>query len=396
MLLSMMRRHAKSWLIKFLVGIIAAVFIFYFGYSFHSREGTRVASVNGDPITGVEYQKAYRNMLEALQREYKSVWSDSLVKMFNIKNRALETLINQRLLSQEARNIGFDVTEKEVQDQILFHPAFQSRGRFDEARYRTLLLNNHMTPEDFEAEHRAGNPPEKDGAVPEMLRPVGEQDTLDYYVFTNEKVKLGFVQFLPDNYKGAVTPDDAALESYFQEQKEKYRIPEKIRVVYVVQDPEDYRNRVQVTDQQIRDTYEERLRVFKEEKQVKVRHILFKLEQDAPEEKDKEVRAKAAPVLEKARQGEDFAELAKKYSDDPSKDEGGDLGYFAQGDMVKPVEDVAFKMKKGEISDLVRSPFGYHILKIEDVKEARTKAPGGGEGADCQNPDRHGHEGSDP
>jgi peptidyl-prolyl cis-trans isomerase D len=128
-----------------------------------------------------------------------------------------------------------------------------------------------------------------------------------------------------------------------------------------------------VTDQQIRDAYDERLRIFKEEKQVKVRHILFKLEQDAPEEKDKEVRVKAAPVLERARQGEDFAELAKKHSDDPSKDQGGDLGYFAQGDMVKPVEDVAFKMKKGEISDLVRSPFGYHILKVEDVKEARTK-----------------------
>jgi peptidyl-prolyl cis-trans isomerase D len=373
MLLSMMRRHAKSWLIKFLVGIIAAVFIFYFGYSFHSREGTRVATVNGDPITGVEYQKAYRSMLEALQREYKSVWSESLVKVFNVKDRALEVLINQKLLSQEARNIGFDVTEKEVQDQILFHPAFQSRGRFDEARYRTLLLNNHMTPEDFEAGIAQETLQRKMEQFLGCFVPVTDQDVLDYFTFTNEKVKLGFVQFLPERFKGSVTVGDAALENYFQEQKEKYRIPEKIRVAYVLFDPEDYRNQVRMTDQQIRDTYEERLSTFKEPKQVRVRHILFKLEQDATEEKEKEVRAKASAVLEKARQGEDFAELAKKYSEDPSKNEGGDLGYFGQGEMVKPVEDVAFKMKKGEISDLVRSPFGYHILKVEDVKEARTK-----------------------
>lgn len=373
MLLSMMRKHAKSWLIKFLVGIIAAVFIFYFGYSFHSREGTRVATVNGDPINGVEYQKAYRNMLEALQREYKSVWSDSLVKVFNIKNRALEMLINQKLLSQEARDIGFDVTEKEVQDQILFHPAFQSRGRFDEARYRTLLLNNHMTPEDFEAGIGKEILQKKMEQLLKCFVPVSEQDILDYYIFTNEKVKVGYVQFLPDGFKGAVTPGDAAMENYFQEQKEKYRIPENIRVVSVVYDPEDYRNRAQVTEQQIRDTYDERLRLFKEEKQVKLRHILFRLEQDASDEKEKEVRAKATPVLEKARQGEDFAALAKKYSEDPSKDEGGDLGYFVQGEMVKPVEEAAFKMKEGEISDLVRSPFGYHILKVEALKEARTK-----------------------
>ena len=150
MLLSMMRRHAKSWLIKLLIGIIAVVFIFYFGYSFTSKEGVKVAVVNGEIISGLEYQKAYRDLLANLQKQYKNVWSDNLIKVFDLKNRALEGLIDEKLLSQEARRIGLDVTKEEIRNEILAFPAFQFRGGFDEDRYRTLLLNNRMKPENFE------------------------------------------------------------------------------------------------------------------------------------------------------------------------------------------------------------------------------------------------------
>ena len=112
---------------------------------------------------------------------------------------------------------------------------------------------------------------------------------------------------------------------------------------------------------------------FREPHKVKARHILFKLSEDASEEKEKEVRNIAKGVLEEARQGKDFAELAEKYSEGPTKAKGGDLGYFKAGQMDKSFEDAAFKLKKGEISDLVRTRFGYHIIKVEDIKEARIK-----------------------
>ena len=124
MLLSLMRKHAKSWLIKFFIGMIAVVFIFYFGYSFTSKARLKVAYVNGEPISGVEYQKAFRNHLEALQRDYRSLWSDQLIKVFDLENRALQDLINRKLISQEAKRIGLDTTEKEIQNQILAYPAF--------------------------------------------------------------------------------------------------------------------------------------------------------------------------------------------------------------------------------------------------------------------------------
>ena len=374
MLLSLMRKHAKSWLIKFLIGIIALVFIFYFGYSASSREGRKVAFVNGEMISGLEYDKAYRSMLEALQREYKSVWSDGLVKAFNIKNRALDKLITQKLVSQEAKRIGLEVTEKEIQNEIMANPAFQFKGRFDESRYRSLLTNNRMKPEDFEAEFAQDLLQKKVGQLLMTFLPVTDQETLDHYAFSNGKVKIGFVKFLSEQFKEAVQTDQISLEKYFKDHREEYRIPDKIKINYILIDPDAFEGKVVIKDQQMNDYYEDYIENFKQKKQVKARHILFKLARDASKEEEKKVREKASPVLEKARKGEDFIALAKEYSEGPTAKEGGDLGYFSQGQMVKPFEEVAFKMKKGEISDLVRTDFGFHIIFLDDIKEARTKS----------------------
>lgn len=373
MVLSLMRRHAKSWLIKFLIGMIAVVFIFYFGYSFTSRNGVKIAYVNGDPISGMEYQKTYRRLLEALQRDYKSVWSENLIEVFDLRNRALENLINGKLVSQEAQKIGLDITEKEIQDEILAYPAFQYRGRFDESRYRALLSQNRMKPEDFEASIAQGLLQRKLRQFLMTFTPVTEQEVLDQYTFSNQKVKISFVQFQPKNFEKSVALEPQATESYFEEHKEEYRVPEKIKIAYITIDPNAFKNEVSITDQQVEDYYEDNREMFEQEKEVRARHILFKLDPNAPEEEVAKVREKASRVLKKARGGDDFANLAKKYSEGPTAQKGGDLGYFSKGRMAKPFEEASFKMKKGEISELVRTRFGYHIIKAEDVKEARAR-----------------------
>jgi peptidyl-prolyl cis-trans isomerase D len=357
------------------MAIIAIVFVFYFGYSFHGREGIKIALVNDEIITAVEYDKNYRTMLEALQREYRGMWSDNLLKAFDLKNRALDSLITQKLVSQEAKKIGLDVTEKEIQDKIMSNPAFQFRGRFDESRYRSVLQNYRMTPEDFEAITAREMLQEKVVQFLTILSPVTDQEVLEQYTFANEKVKISYVDFKPDQFKSKVKVEPAAMEKYFDEHKESYRIPEKIKMAYVVFDPEAYKNQMKVSEDQIKDYYEDNLDTFKEKKQVKARHILFTLAENASKEDEEKIRQKATAVLEQARAGADFSELAKKNTDDPNgKENGGDLGYFSSGQMIKPFEDAAFKLKKDEISDLVRTPFGYHIIKVEDVKEAKTKS----------------------
>jgi peptidyl-prolyl cis-trans isomerase D len=375
MVLSLMRKHAKSWLIKALIAIIAVVFVFYFGYSFRSRASAKVAYVNGDVISTVEYEKTYRNLVEQLRREYKGVWNENLIKVFNLKNRALESLIRQKLISQEAKKIGLGVTEKEIQEKIMSFPAFQFQGQFDQARYAATLEENRMKPEDFELIVAQDLLQEKVQQFLMTFSPVTDQEVLDQYAFANRKVKISYVQFQPDRYKNSVKVEQGGTEKYFEEHKEKYRVPAKIKVAYVVFDPEVYKKEQKITEQQLKDYYEDHIDAFKEKKQVRARHILFRLSDKASKEEEEKVREKALAVLKKAKEGENFAHLAETYSEDPgTKKEGGDLGYFSSGQMVKPFEDAAFKLKKGEISDLVRTPFGYHIIKVEDTKAARTKS----------------------
>jgi peptidyl-prolyl cis-trans isomerase D len=236
-----------------------------------------------------------------------------------------------------------------------------------------VLLNNRMTPEDFEEVLAQEILQEKVRQFLTTFSPVTEQEVLDLYTFANQKVKVSFVQFEPERFKDKVEIEEAALEAYFEENKERYRNPEKIRVAYVTFDPETFKSGLNVTEAMVQDYYEDYLDTFKERKQVKARHILFKVAESATDVEAEQAKQKALEVLKKARDGEDFAELAKQYSEGPTAGEGGDLGYFSENQMVKPFEEAAFALEKGEISDVVRTSFGFHIIKVEDVKEARTK-----------------------
>lgn len=373
MLLGLMRKHAKSWLIKFLIGIIAIVFIFYFGYSFTSTDGLKIAEVNGEYISGVEYQKAYKNLLTGLQRDYKSLWNEELIKVFDLKNRALQDLINQKLLSQEARAIGLSITDAEIQKQIFSYPSFQFRGRFDESRYKSLLSQNRMKPEEFEAGIAQDLLQAKLNQFLTAFLPVTKNEVLDQYTFNNQKVKISFVKFLPESFKDLVKADESPMDEYFEEHKSEYRMPEKIKISYIIIDPEKFADKGTVTDQQISEYYEENIEMFKKKKEVKARHILLKLDQKAPKEEEEKVKEKALSLLKKARGGEDFAALAKEHSEGPSGKDGGDLGYFSSGQMVKPFEEAAFKLKKGEISEPVRTTFGYHLIKVDDIRGGTIK-----------------------
>lgn len=373
MLLGIMRKQAKSWLIKFLIGIIALVFIFYFGYSFRSEKGIKMAYVNGELISGLEYQKAFKENIEALQRQYRDAWNDSMIKALDLQNRTLENLINQKLISQEAERLGLDVTEREIKDAIVNYPAFQIDGQFSINRYRTVLDSNRMNSEDFE-----------EGMAKQLLflklrqflfafMEVTEQEALDYYTFENERIRINFVQFIPDNFKKSIEVDQAELNKFFDSRRHEYEIPEKIKFSYIEIDPDSFQEKITITDRQIEDYYEFGIDAFSQPKQVRARHILFKLSQDASPEQDETVKQKANKVLEEARKETNFDALARKYSEGPTKETGGDLGYFSEGQMVDTFEEAAFKLKAGEISDLVRTQFGYHIIKVEDIKEEHTK-----------------------
>ena len=277
MLLSLMRKHAKSWLIKVMIGLISFVFVLYFGYSSRERKGVKVASVNGEPISRLEYEETRRRLRENLQQQYRDIWNEDLMKMFDIDNMALDSLINQRLVTQEAKKIGLDITEKEIQEEILAKPYFQSDGHFDERRYNALLSQSRMTPEDFEAGIAQQLLERKLTQFLTTFSSVTDQELLDDYTFDNERIMISYVQFLPKDFEGAVEYEPKALEDYFAEHKEEYRKPEEIKIAYITIDPNDFADEVVISDEEVKSYYEENIDMFQEERQVKARHILFKV-----------------------------------------------------------------------------------------------------------------------
>ena len=373
-MLSLMRRQAKSWLIKFLIGIISLVFVFYFGYSFTSSRGQKMATVNGDVITRLSYDKEYQDMVESFRRQYHDSWNDNLIKVFDLKNRALQNLINRKLISQEAERLGFQVTKEEIQKSIMAYPAFQVDGQFDVRRYQALLDQNRMKPDDFEQNIAQELLQQKLQQFLLSFLPVTDKELLDSYTLGNEQVNLSFIQVKPERFASSVKADPSAMEAYFKSRQESYRVPEKVKLSYIIIDPADFKDRVTVSDQEIKEYYNFNNNSFKVPEKVCARHILFRVPENASKAEDAKVRKKAEAVLKLARSGKDFASLAKKYSEGPTGKNGGNLGCFTRGKMVKPFEDAAFTLKKGAVSDLVKTRFGYHIIKAENVEAARTKS----------------------
>ncbi|MBW1914865.1 MAG: SurA N-terminal domain-containing protein [Deltaproteobacteria bacterium] len=373
MVLSLMRKHAGSLLIKAIMVVIALSFVIYFGSMKDSSRIVEYALVNDKMITKAEYDNAYRNLVATYQEQFGGMWNNNLAEMFDLENSALENLINTEIISQEAENLGLRVTEKEIQGSIVVSAAFQTEGRFDKNRYASLLSYNRMTPAEFEGNIRQDLLQKKINQFLMTLLPVTENEVMDQYKYSNEQVKVSFVKFQPDDFRETINKDSAGMEKYFEDNREEYRIPEKIKLLYIRFDPAEFREGIELEDQDIANYYEDNIQIFSQERQVKARHILFSLDLEAPEEVETVVKEQAQAVLERVKNGEDFSKLAQEFSQGPSKDDGGDLGYFSSGQMVKEFEDAAFSMKKDEISDLVRTSFGYHIIRVDDIKDASIK-----------------------
>ena len=373
MFITMLRRHTKGIMIKVMIGLIAVVFIFWGIYSFRQRPGSKIAYVNGDLITGQEYETVYRDMLEALQKQYRNYWNDNLIKVFQLRQRALDTLINKRLISQEAGRLGLRITDDDVADAILTYPAFQVNGEFDEGRYRSLLSYNRMEPAEFESGIRSELLGQKIAHLIKCFFPLTDMEVMDYYTYQKEKINIAFVSFNPQDFKGKIQVNETEKQEYFEENKEKYRISERIKIAYLTLDPSDFVDKVAVEEKEISDFYELNQESFKDPKQIKARHILFKVSPDASKPKETEAKDKALAILKKARDGEDFSALARQHSQDPNATKGGDLGYFKKGELAQPLEELAFTLKPGGIGGPVRTRFGWHIIKVDAIKDAAVK-----------------------
>jgi len=372
-MLGVMRKHATSWLIKVALFAIVIVFIFWGGYSYTEKKASRVAVVNGSYIGMPEYQSMYKNLVEQMRRQFGQQFSSELAETLNLKRQALDQLINRRLLLAEARVLELDVSREELQNAIISYPAFQTNGRFDQQRYQQILRLNKLSPQEFEASQREDLLISKVQQFITRSTKVLDAEMLSFFHHTQDKVNLAYIQLSPKDFKARLQVNDESIRDYFDKNREKYRLPVKRNILYVRFRPRDYLDQVQPTEMEIEDFYRLHQEDYKEPDKVQARHILFRIPPKAKTSDIQAIQKRADMVLDLARKGEDFAELARKYSEDSTASKGGDLGYFTREDMVKPFSDAAFSLEEGAISDLVRTRFGLHIIKVEDIKEESIK-----------------------
>lgn len=371
-MLSLMRKHAGSWMIKIILFAIVVVFVFWGVGSMRSRKATQVADVNGDIITQAAYRQAYYRLVDNYRRIYGDQYNDALLKMLHPDETALDQLINSALMNQEAERLGIEVSKEAVAASIRSIPAFQNNGTFDYRRYSLLLAQNNLTPEQFESSRRDEIILDRMRAVVLSGVTVTEDEARTWYNWSNAQVDLTYALFRADRYKDIQLAEDE-VQSYFKEHEDAYRTEPRIKVVYLHFNPDAYKSEVKIDDEQVAEYYNSHLAEFKTEKRVKARHILIKVAEDADEKTVDAKKAEAQKIYEMAAAGQDFAALAKKYSEGPSKDQGGELGWFTHDKMVASFADKAFAMKAGEISEPVRTRFGWHIIKVEQIEDASTK-----------------------
>lgn len=364
-MLRYLRENTGNWIIKFFLGIIVIVFVFLGVGSMNADKHNQVATVNDQAITFSEYRDAYQRMIQRLQQQFGTSLDDDLIKSLNVKQYAVNSLIDQKILDIEAQKLKIVVSDEELKQDLLSVKAFQKDGAFNMDLYKRVLGQNSMTPETFEAMQRNSIRNTKLQRMVINGITVGNQEAQAWYSFNNTKAGINYVLIDPVTFSDVFAGEEQ-IRSQYDDHHDLYMSESKRKVAFLVFAPEDFEGQVKIDETSIRDFYDQNPARFTTPEQVEASHILIRVNENADEQTVAKAKEEALSVYEKAVKAEYFSELAKAYSQGPSAAGGGYLGRFDKTSMVKPFADAAFAMNAGDISPPVRTRFGWHIIKVTD------------------------------
>ncbi len=372
--------HNNKRLFQIILAIVLLPFAFFGieSYVNNSDSAQGLATVGDYRISQREFNDALRERQEAIQRMLNGRADAALLDNPELRFSVLEGLIQQRLLLNQAVHAGMVVSDQQLQSVIGELPLFQNEGRFSFERYQQFLKSQGMTPAMFESRLRydlilqqADDAYSDSVFVPRtvaerLLRLSEQQREVSQYTVT------------PEKFLAQVKLEADAAKKYYDGHPEEFRIPEQARVEYVALSADSLSSRVQVDPAEVEKYYEGHRAQYEVKETRQASHILISVDSGAGAEAKQKARARAEEIFgELKRDPEKFAELARKYSQDPgSAANGGDLGFFSRGSMVKPFDDAAFRMKVGEISMPVESQYGYHIIRLTAIKPGQVKSLG--------------------
>ncbi len=383
-MLDRMRRH-KNWL-KWSLALVCLTFVVFYIPDFLQPDSSigagtglvgqneTIARVDGREISAGDFRRTYAAQLQMYRGAYGANINEQMLRQLGIEQQILQQMIDERAALAEAERLGLSVSDEEVRERIMSLPGLQENGRFiGEQRYRQLLRMQSppMTPAEFEEGLRRSLLVERLRSALTDWMTLAEGEAEAEYRVRNEKVKLDVVTVTPDAFRPQVVVTDADVSRQFESNKEQYRIGEKRKIRYLLLDVESMRAKAGVAPADVERAYNDSIAQYSTPEQIRASHILLKTEG----KDEASVRARAEELLKQVRAGADIAELARRHSEDEgSAPQGGDLDYFGRGRMVPEFEQAAFEAPAGAIVGPVKTPFGFHVIKIVDKKPATTRS----------------------
>ena len=372
-MLDLLRKKTQSPFIQGTILIIVLVFIFWGVGSGINDNLNIVATVNNEGIPYEDFQKTYNQLTTQYRNQFGGNLPKGLLENLDLESQTMDQLIQRTLLRQGAREMGIMVSNLEVQQAVEKMEAFRTDGNFNVEQYKNILSSSGMMPSSFEASMRTDL---LSGKVLSHLARFAKLTPLEVneqFGFDNKEISIEYISFSGSDFKETVEVTEEELLAFYEEKKDNYMTDPQVKLNFLLF-PFKANEKLVITDEEIESLYRQNFNLYNIPEQRSVRHILIKTSAEDSEDALSEKLNRAEQVLELAKTGEDFTELAKQFSEGPTGPKGGDLGSFSRGRMVKPFDDAVFALNEGEISDIVETQFGFHVIKVEKIEPAHTKA----------------------
>ena len=372
-MLESMRKHTQGWIAKVILGAIILSFALWgVGDYFTGNQVETIAEIDGQAIYDVEFADTYRRQLATYANMLGDQFNKELAEQLGVKNETIQTMINRRLMLLEAEGLGLVVPDQAVLATVQSNPAFREANQFSTGRYQALVRQmGFSTPRDYESYLRQSimiNTLQK--AVVESAS-VSDAEVKARFNASFEKRVIAALIVNPMSLKPAIKVSDEQARDWYESHASAYQSPLKVELQVVDINAEDLMDEVSISDEDVAQAYAERQSEFGTPEKRRAAHILVRVSKDASKDVLEVAKAEIEAAKERIAVDESFADVAKDVSDDVTATEGGDLGYFTRGSMVPEFDKVVFEqLKVGDVSDVVRTQFGFHLIQLNDVKAA--------------------------
>ena len=370
-MLQSIRERAQGVIAWFIVILISIPFAL-FGINSYLGGGSEpvAASVNGQEITQNEFEKGYRDFRQSLRQRLGENYRPEMIDEAKLRQEVLQMMIRNNLLTQKSEAMGLRVADELVRQVIVSIPGFQVGGSFNQDAYERGVRLQGLTPAGFEEQMRRG-------MVSEQL---SKAVTNSEFTTRSELESLVRLRMQQRTFSHLVIPaarllegievSEQAIAAEYEANPDRFMAPERVKIEYLDLDLDGIAATLEADEETLRAYYNEHENQYKTREQRRASHILIPVDEGSSEADVEQARAEAEAALKRVRDGESFAEVAKELSQDPgSAEEGGDLGFFESGIMDPAFDEAVFSLSVGEVSEPVRTPFGFHIIKLDEVRE---------------------------